>query len=115
MKCPACHKGNLWVDMNPYHLRNLGEMHSSCPHCKRDLRVEPGFYFGAAFVSYAMMVLIDILLAIAFYLITGSLFDQAIAFITTVIAFTLLIATVIFRYSRVIWLYLFVKYKGENQ
>jgi uncharacterized protein (DUF983 family) len=115
MKCPACHKGNLYKDMNPFHLRHLGEMNNRCPVCDTNYRIEPGFFFGAAYVSYVMMVLLDGLLALGFFVITGHLFDYAKQFIILVIIVTLLAAPLVFRYSRVIWLYVFIKFKGDSK
>ena len=41
---------------NPYWPRTINQMHPSCPVCGENFKREPGFYFGAAYVNYAMTV-----------------------------------------------------------
>lgn len=83
-------------------------MPESCPHCGQSYSPEPGFYFGATYVSYAF--------AVAFY-VTGFginwLFIKA-AFDPTIITLSIifaLITPVIFRYSRTVWIHFFVRYE----
>ena len=40
----------------PYNLRKMGDIYESCQLCNRTFNPEPGFYFGAMYVSYAMGV-----------------------------------------------------------
>ena len=54
-KCPQCFEGNLFTH-KAYNLRNLSGMPPNCPICAEDFAREPGFYFGAAYVSYALTV-----------------------------------------------------------
>src|SRR3954468_15928837 len=105
MKCPQCRSGEVFKDPNPYHLKNLGDMHHYCPVCNLNLRPEPGFYFGGAIVSYPLMVIYNLIVAVAFYLITGDLFNHILALMLTLTAATVLVAPVMFRYSRIIFLY----------
>src|SRR5689334_7006958 len=74
MKCPVCRTGNIFVHPNPYRLKTVGKIHALCPVCSQNFRPEPGFYFGGAMVSYALMVAFNVAVAAVFYLITGSLF-----------------------------------------
>ena len=56
-KCPNCREGSLFVNSNPYKLRELNKMHERCSKCNLKFSLEPGFYQGAAYVSYALQVL----------------------------------------------------------
>jgi uncharacterized protein (DUF983 family) len=56
LKCPRCGKGKLFSNPNPYHFKTLFDMPRYCEHCGLDLENEPGYYFGAMYVSYAMTV-----------------------------------------------------------
>ena len=115
MKCPQCRKGNAFKDPNPYHLKHLGDMNALCPVCKLNFRPEPGFYFGGAVVSYPLMVGFNLLVAITFYLIVGDIFNHFLSLMLTFTIATTLVAPVMFRYSRMIFLYIVVRYKGAKE
>ena len=56
LRCPRCRQGKLYKNPNPFHLKEMVEMNKECPVCKQDFVIEPGFYFGATYVSYAFML-----------------------------------------------------------
>ena len=56
LNCPRCGNGKLFCEPNPYRLKRLFEMNRYCKYCNLDLENEPGFYFGAMYVSYAISV-----------------------------------------------------------
>lgn len=49
-KCPRCRQGSLYKE--PFKLNKPLDMHETCEHCGLDFQPEPGYYFGAMFVSY---------------------------------------------------------------
>ncbi|MEO1450452.1 MAG: DUF983 domain-containing protein, partial [Bacteroidota bacterium] len=55
-RCPRCHQGKLFTQKNPYNLKEMGKMPPACPVCGQDYVIEPGFYFGASYISYALNV-----------------------------------------------------------
>ena len=52
-KCPYCHEGDFFV-AHPYNLMRVGDLHERCSECNGRYTIEPGFYYGAMYVSYAM-------------------------------------------------------------
>ena len=42
-------------------------MHDKCPKCSEDFFREPVFYFGAAYVSYALTVALWVAVLVALY------------------------------------------------
>ncbi|HRH65364.1 MAG TPA: DUF983 domain-containing protein [Bacteroidia bacterium] len=113
MKCPACREGKIFVDPNPYHLSKMGHMHERCSACGENFRHEPGFYFGAAYVSYGLMVGFLIFIGLLYYLVFREIGDHMIRLLLIGFASAMLIAPLIFRYSRIIYLYIIVRYKGK--
>ena len=111
MKCPRCRQGNVFKDQNPYHLRKIGDMHDLCPVCKLNFRPEPGFYFGGAVISYPLMIFFNVIVVLAYYLIMGNIFDHPLLLMTIIAFATVLVAPVVFRYSRIIFLYILVRYE----
>lgn len=81
-------------------------MPEECPRCKQDFIIEPGFWFGAMFVSYflsAFAMLIPIGIGI---LVLGSV---GWPFVLTTIFVMLLFYVYIFKLSRSIYFHLVVK------
>lgn len=111
MKCPRCHEGDIYVHKNAYNLSNAGKMHSQCPACGLDYQPEPGFYFGAGYVSYALTVAVSIAVFVA--LLPFVDWYQWEIYIGVIAGILLLTFPILFRYSRVIWLYFFVKYDKQ--
>lgn len=114
MKCPACRKGEIFKNTNPYHLSQMGDMHEKCPVCGENFRHEPGFYFGAAYVSYGLMVGFLIGIGLLYYLVFREIGDHMIRLLSIGAVAAVMIAPVIFRYSRIIYLYIIVRYKGTK-
>ncbi len=111
MNCPRCRRGKVFKNQNPYNLRHVGEMHDLCPNCNLNFRPEPGFYFGGAVISYPLMILWNVIALIFYYLLTGNIFDHPILLMSILAFVTLLAAPVVFRYSRIIFLYILVKHE----
>ena len=109
MRCPSCRKAPMFINPNPYVWKSMGDMNMKCPECGHPIDQEYGYYVGAMYFSYALMVAWNFSLAVAVYVITGQLFDKFQIIIGLGICSSILISPVIFRYSRVLWSYLFFK------
>jgi len=106
-KCPRCRKGNLFVDKNPYHFKNLSKMHATCPCCQMATEPEPGFYYGAMYVSYGLGVSVFI----ANFILLVLVFPVPdFVFIATNTLLLLSLWPFIFRIARMVYLNLFEKY-----
>ena len=75
-----------------------------CSHCGLRYESEPGFFTGAMYVSYAFVV--AILITIFTALSVLDLYTPLLA-IAMVVIVNLLLFTVFFRYSRVLFLHVF--------
>ncbi|MCB0688464.1 MAG: DUF983 domain-containing protein [Saprospiraceae bacterium] len=85
-------------------------MKKSCDVCGQNFEPEPGFYYGAMFISYILTAWLFIIvgLTLAFGLhwsVTQTLIAVAIL--------TILIHNLIFRFSRSLWIHFFVKYNPQ--
>jgi len=54
--CPKCHEEKMYVNPNPYNILETMKMHDHCQNCGFKYKVEPNFFFGAMYVSYALSV-----------------------------------------------------------
>ena len=50
MKCPRCRQGDLFI--KPFNFSKPLAMESHCQNCNLNYEPEPGYYFGAMFISY---------------------------------------------------------------
>jgi hypothetical protein len=111
-KCPRCRKGELFKVKNPYRLKTLFDMHDKCPVCGQRTEIEPGFYYGTSYVSYALTVAFSVSTFVAWWVLIGlSTKDNRIFWWLSINGvFMILLQPYFMRLSRVIWLSFFVKY-----
>jgi len=100
-KCPKCRTGNMFA--NGMYDFSGQKMHADCPHCNFHFEVEPGYFYVAMFVSYALNVALLVTLAVGTYILSHSTNPWLYTAILLSSAFAL--SPVNFRYSRVILLY----------
>ena len=112
MKCPTCFEGALYSDPNPFHFRNLHVMHQQCNKCGQVLNPEPGFYYGAMYVSYGLSVNLFLI----FFFFSEFVYEMSgLVFISAYTLSLLVLFPYIFRYSRVIYIHLFYGFKPTAQ
>lgn len=111
-KCPQCRRGNMFKHP-AWQLHRATQMHETCPHCGFKFEIEPGFFWGAMYFSYAFGVAISVI----FGVLAWWWFGDPEIWVYMVVIFTplLLLSPLSMRYSRVLMLYLFgeVNYRNE--
>ena len=118
MKCPRCRRGDMFKDQNPYKkltLSHIFNMHDNCPVCRQKYDLEPGFWYGTAYVSYAMNVAISVSTFVAWVVLIGISFkDDRIFYWLIINAFLLVVLQPwMMRISRVIYIRFFVRYDDK--
>ena len=104
-KCPRCHEGDLFE--KPLGLSNALKMPKRCDHCDQKFEPEPGFYYGAMFISYILLGWF----CLAFVGLCILVFKLSVT-----VSFALLIAVVALgflwnlRFTRSLYINLMVKY-----
>ena len=53
LRCPRCRLGELFPTAT-FSFQQPFEMHKSCPRCGLNYWPEPGYYYGAMFLSYIL-------------------------------------------------------------
>lgn len=105
-ECPRCHEGKAFQNSNLFSFRDE-VMNKECPVCHLNFTREPGFYWGAMYVSYALAVL-EVLVTYFICRIAGSgTFDLINLWI--ILSTILLLSPFNYRISRLVWLYMFPK------
>ena len=110
-KCPKCHQESMYIHKSPYRvlLRSL-EMHERCGHCGLKYQIEPSFFYGSMYVSYAVGVAFGVAAFVISHVFLGAGFLMSFVAITaTLIGFLPIIS----RLSRNIWINMFVHYDAN--
>lgn len=115
MRCPRCRKGKMFPDSNPYkslRLSAIFKMYDTCPVCNQKYDLEPGFWYGTGYVSYALAVAISATTFIAWWVLIGISFnDNRVLWWLLFNSISLVVLQPwMMRLSRVIYLYFFVHY-----
>jgi uncharacterized protein (DUF983 family) len=95
-RCARCREGRVF--------RSTWAMNEECPHCGLDFdRGEPGYFTGAMYVSYALVIPIIALLTLIEHLVLPNWSLFRLVVLATL--FCLPSTALIWQYSRVMWIY----------
>ena len=112
MNCPCCRRGKLFKPFSAYNFKHTFDMHEECEVCKQKFNMEPGFWYGTGYVSYALAIAISVATFIAWWVIIGvSINDNRVFWwlgCNTVLLVVL--QPWLMRLSRTVYLYFFVSY-----
>ena len=100
-KCPRCHQGDLFTT-SALSLKKFYQMHRQCPVCVQTFEPEPGFYYGAMFISYGMVVIMAILTWLILFFAWHPTFA---VYVIVILVLNVLLLPFIFRYSRTLFLF----------
>lgn len=105
--CPKCQEESMYTFKNAYNLANTLKINEKCSKCNTKYRLEPSFFYGAMYVSYAVGIAFAVAAAVITYLFfDASLKSTFIAIVITLIVFM----PIIMRLSRNIWINFFIHY-----
>ncbi|MBF8148371.1 DUF983 domain-containing protein [Winogradskyella sp. F6397] len=108
--CPKCHQESMYQNKNPYAITEVIKMNETCSHCNTKYQIEPSFFYGSMYVSYAVGIAFAVAAFIISYNILGSsLITAFVAIMATLIG----LFPVIMRLSRNIWINIFMSYDKE--
>lgn len=103
-KCPRCREGAIFSG-SMYSLKAQGT-NEYCPVCNLRFEREPGFFYVAMFISYAMNVAEIITISVATYILGVDLvYENLWVYVGIILAGVLLLAPFNYRYSRVFLLH----------
>lgn len=120
MRCPRCRRGPMFKDKNAYRtlkLSHIFDMYDNCPVCHQKYDLEPGFWYGTGYVSYALAVAISVSTFVTWLVLIGvSTDDNRIFFwlITNAVVLVVL-QPWLMRLSRVIYMRFFIRYDEDYE
>lgn len=104
LRCPRCHEGHLFT-RGTFNYAHFTEMPEQCQVCGLPLEPEPGFYWGAMFISYAFNVATVLGVGTFLYFFGGD--PPVWVYVLVVALVALLLMPPVLRYSRALMLYWF--------
>jgi len=104
-KCPQCRRGNVFT--GSMYGFNIQRTNHSCSHCNQRFEIEPGYFYAAMYVSYAMNMIEMITMGFATYYFSGGRldFDSLWLYVGIIFIGSLLLSPLNYRYSRIILLH----------
>jgi len=111
MKCPQCQEGDFFVS-KPYDLKRAGDVHKKCAQCGLKYSKEPGFYYGAMYVSYGLGVALFVTLWVSFnlFFVDFNIWAQ----IAVICYASIVLAPYFYALSKIIWAHLFISVQKES-
>lgn len=109
MHCPRCRRGDLF-ETNAFSFSKPFEQYEHCPECGQNYFPEPGFYWGAMFISYIgsgffCLGFVMILHWVLDWSLTASFFALIAVFAVFFVWW--------FRFSRSLYFHLVTKYEAR--
>lgn len=120
MKCPRCRRGEMFANKSAYRklsLKHIFAMPDNCSECGQKYDMEPGFWYGTSYVSYALTVALSVATFVAWVVLIGVSVkdgDNRIYWWLGINAIILIVAQPwLMRISRVLYIRFFVSYDKE--
>jgi len=107
-KCPRCQEDEFFVS-HPYDLSKIGDIKEHCSECGLKYEKEPGFYYGAMYVAYALGVALFVSLWTSFNLFFPSV-GVGMQILVIIVA-TVVFSPFIYALSKIIWANMFIGYE----
>lgn len=109
----------MFRNNNPYAkfgTKHILDMYEKCPVCQQPFELEVGFWYGTGYVSYGIAVLMSAVTFILWWLIIGISVDDNRIFYWLIAntVFLVLAQPWLMRLSRVVYIYFFIKYSGND-
>jgi len=109
-KCPRCQEGDFFVKPAGFRFKDNLKTHDNCSNCGLKYMIEPSFFYGAMYVSYA----ITVAMAVAVFVIC-QLFDLSlVASLISILVVLILANPFVMRVSRLLYINIFIRFKPEE-
>ena len=105
--CPKCQEESMYKGKNLYNPEYTIKMNEACSHCGTRYKIEPSFFYGSMYVSYALGVGLGVAAFVVLYFLLKTNLKTAFLGITATL---ILLMPFIMRISRNIWINFFISY-----
>ncbi len=105
--CPNCQKGKVFQTKGSLLNFKFPKMNKQCKSCNYTFEKEPGYFFGAMYISYGLCFIEGMFLFLISRLFVESIFDIRVLLIS--LLSIVLLSFYNFRLSRILWMNIFTK------
>ena len=107
-KCPRCYEGDLFVHKASFNINRMMEMNEKCSECGLEFSPEPGYYYGAMYVSYGLTALEMFVVVISMIMLTPQAATW-LFYVASILA-VFILTPWNYRIGRAGWINLFYRY-----
>jgi uncharacterized protein (DUF983 family) len=107
LKCPKCRQGNLFTKKGLFRYAHILDMPEHCQVCAQKYEIEPGFWIGALWTSYPIVIAIEVPFLLMALLSTT--ISPWVSFGFMLLAF-LVFYPVMLRLGRSIWIHISIPF-----
>ena len=108
-KCPRCQEGDFFVKSAGFRFKDNLKTYESCSKCGLKYMIEPSFFYGAMYVSYA----ITVAMAVAVFVICQLLNLSLVTSLISILVVLILSNPFVMRISRLLYINLFIHFKPD--
>ena len=112
LKCPRCHKGSL-LAQHPYRLSAMNKVNENCSVCGQKFKLEPSFFYGSMYVSYAIGVAIAVAVVVLSLLLGFKL--GMLHYFTLITLILVVLMPYIGALAKSVWAHFFIDYDPEAE
>lgn len=105
LQCPRCRQSDLFT--KPFRMGQPLDMHTHCSHCGLNYNPEPGYYWGAMFISYIISAFP--LMGIVLYCMFGLKYSVVLSLVIGAVVAGIFYFPLM-RFSRSLWIHLMKRY-----
>lgn len=106
-RCPKCRSGQIFK--GSLFSKHFKDVHTHCTHCNVKYEQEPGFFWGAMYFSYALIVGLLIVLSVIMFTVYD---DPSLFFLSSVIiGIAVPMTPLTMRLSRLLLIFLAAPYR----
>jgi len=110
LKCPKCHRGDLFINQGMFAMARFLKMHEKCKRCGQDFRIEPDFYSTSLWIGFPIVLVVFAPLLV-FGLYVSEIYEISLSIVLPILLLLYFALQIpIMRISRAILLYLTFNY-----
>ena len=109
-KCPRCQEGKFFQSSSSLTFKNNLKIYEKCSSCGLKYMIEPSFFYGAMYVSYALTVAMAVAIFLICYLFGLELIPTFIAIVIILVISN----PIVMRISRLLYINMFIHYQKKE-
>ena len=111
LQCPKCRQGKMFSNP-PYSFKSISSLHQNCPNCRVSFQLEPSFFYGSMYVSYAIGVAIGVAVFVILFLLGYG--KKPLTIFGAICLAIVTLSPYVYQLSKVIWASFFISFDPKR-